>query len=185
MVSENLLQPSKIWLLLTLCKFRWLQKTFHNHPMVTENLLQPLKYGNRCRNRNRIQAFVYTHGWYSTKLSSCYRLLTKLREGNVLLTFVSPRGGGVSQHALGAGGVYPSMHLGRGFVFQQALGKGCVSQHAFGQGVWTEGVCMDNGVCVGRVDRGSCVQPPAPTQPETATEAVHILLEYIFVSEGF
>ena len=45
MVAEGLLQPSKICIAAI---------------MVTENLLQPLKYGNRCGNRNRIPAF-FTH----------------------------------------------------------------------------------------------------------------------------
>ena len=85
--TKGLLQPSKIWFPPTLCKFQWLQKTFCNHPMVTENLLQPLKYGNRCGNRNRIPAF-FTH-------INIYHPLSEASEGYVFVDVCLFTGGGV------------------------------------------------------------------------------------------
>ena len=75
-------------------------------------------------------------------LLNFYRPQTKLREGNVF-----------THVCLSTGGVYPSMHLGRGCVTQHAPGHGSVDRGYVWMRVWTGGVYR--GLCGrGCVDRG-------------------------------
>ena len=51
--------------------------------MVAENLLQPLKYGNRCGNRNRIPAFFYTpHPSFQLSCATCKNVSRKIKFGS-------------------------------------------------------------------------------------------------------
>ena len=72
-----------------------------------------------------------------------------------LLVFVCPQRGGVPQNALGQGGVYPSMHLARGWTWRMCENRG----------VWQRGV-----------------HPPPPPQDRPQTRSVHILLECIVIN---